>query len=100
MNSQPPVQPYSLGPLTRWSPPFPHGITMPAQGTVAKLDGDGPALAILMCFVAPPEVQKEARARGERALMMTYAPGLRERIQAGPEPYRQQRNIFKEIKGR
>ncbi len=88
------VQPYSLGPLTRWSPPFPHGMTMPAQGTLTQLDGEGPELAILMCFVAPAGVQKEARARGERSLMMIYAPGLRERIQAGPPLFRNK------IKGR
>jgi hypothetical protein len=89
-------QPYSTGPLTRWSPPFPVGCTLPAVGTVTRIDNPGPELAILMCLVAPPEVQREARARGERALMMTFAPGLRERIQAGPPLF----NRTNKIKGR
>lgn len=93
------AQPYSLGPLTRWSPPFPAGTTLPAEGTLTRMDGEGPELDILMCFVAPRDVQQEARRRGERALMMRYAPGLREAL-ADPALWPRTSAVIKAIKGR
>lgn len=77
------VQPYSMGPTTRWSAPFPRGATLPAMGTCVGMDR--PELMIATCFVAPAAVQADARKRGERAMIMMMPPGLAERLDTDPK---------------
>lgn len=72
------AQPYSMGPTTRWSAPFPQGSTLPAMGTCVGMDR--PELMIATCFVAPAAVQADARKRGERGIIMTVPSGLMERL--------------------
>lgn len=81
-------QPYSMGPLTRWSPPMPLGYTSAATGTVAVMDDristggrpSGSEFAILGCLIAPRSVQREAQRAGIRAVMMIRPKGLAEAL--------------------
>ena len=72
------VQPYSMGPVTSWSPVFPQGSTLPAMGTVVGMDR--PEMMIRAAFVAPVAVQRQAQKAGETAIIMQYPKGLLEAL--------------------
>lgn len=72
------TQPYSMGPVTRWSPPFPLGSTLPAGGTIVGMDRSD--LMIATCFVAPARVQRAAQKAGQRGIIMAYPKGLLEAL--------------------
>lgn len=86
------VQPYSMGPLTRWDPPMPVGFTAPASGTARLMDDGkctgglqaGADFAILGCLIASAAVQREAQAAGETGLIWQRPKGLMELIAAMP----------------
>jgi hypothetical protein len=86
-----------MGPVTRWSPLYPQGTTLPAMGTILQMDDHvtagrgqygwgGAEMAILACFVAPKAIQKAAQANGEKAIIMERPRGLIEALSAMPHP--------------
>jgi hypothetical protein len=79
------VQPYSMGPLTRWGERV---MMLPAHGTIVRMDDratSGPfspanEMMIRGAFVAPASVQRAAQKEGEKALIMAYPAGLLEAL--------------------
>lgn len=77
------VQPYSMGPLMcRPERGCARDWAAPAVGTCVGMDR--PELMISACFVAPPEVQREALKSGRRDIIMMVPRGLPELLEADP----------------
>ena len=80
------MQPYSMGPLTRWDPVM--MAAFPANGTIAMIDE--PVKAAKMMFIAPMSIQRQAYNAGERAIIMQRPRGWENFPDLRPGPAKQQ----------